>query len=79
MRTHKLLKLLLLLLLAPLFLIAWAMVCAGAKKDIHDNLLSSETDDIRLRLHSAITEETPEARAPLVKWSSSTNAGNMLE
>jgi hypothetical protein len=63
MRTNKLLKLLLLMLVAPLFLIAWAMIWVGEKKDIRENIRSTETDDTQLTIYPVIDGEAPKAQA----------------
>lgn len=67
MCTHKFLKLLLLILLAPLILIAWTMVCVGEGKDLNlRNRRSTGLGDTQLKIicvRARIKQEAPEILA----------------
>lgn len=65
MRVHRFSKLLLLMLLAPLILVAWAMICVGERKDVSlQNRSSNETDDAGLKIYTRVDQETSEIPVP---------------
>jgi hypothetical protein len=64
MPTNRFLKLLLLILLAPLILIAWTMMCVGQGKDISlQNRRSTGVSDTQLEficVRTPVNQEAPE-------------------
>jgi hypothetical protein len=64
MRVHRFSKLLLLMLLGPLILVAWAMICVGERKEISlQDRESNVTDDTGLRFYTRVGQETSEILA----------------
>jgi hypothetical protein len=64
MPTNRFLKLFLLMILAPLILIAWTMVCVGEGKDISlQNRRSTGVGDTQLKticVRARVNQEAPE-------------------
>lgn len=61
---NKFSKLLLLMLLGPLILIAWTMICVGERKDISlQNRRPNETDDTQLKIYTRVDQEISEILA----------------
>ena len=64
MRVNKFSKLLLLMLLGPLILIAWTMICVGERKDISlRNRRPDETEDTQLKIYTRVDQEISEILA----------------
>jgi len=64
MRVNKFSKLFLLMLLGPLILIAWTMICVGERKDISlQNRRPNETDDTQLKIYTRVDQEISEILA----------------
>jgi len=61
MRVHRFSKLLLLMLLGPLILVAWAMICVGERKEIGlQDRESNGADDTGLKICTRVGQETSE-------------------
>ena len=64
MRVHRFSKLLLLMLLGPLILVAWAMICVGERKEISlRDRKSNGAYDTGLKIYTRVGQETSEILA----------------
>ena len=59
MHMHKSLKLFLLMLLAPLIVMACEMICVGERKEISQNRRSARKEDTHLTIYTLLDEEAP--------------------
>jgi len=51
------------MLVAPLILMAWAMICVGERKEISQNRQSARKEDTHLTIYTLLDEEAPKITA----------------